>query len=90
VISTAEIYIQIIIIIMMMMMIIITIIIIIIAVAQWLGHYVTSRNVAGSRPDSVNIFLLIYPILAAALDPGVYSVSNRTEYQKQKNNISVQ
>jgi hypothetical protein len=27
----------------------------------------------------------IYLILPAALDPGVYSASNRTEYQKQKN-----
>jgi hypothetical protein len=30
----------------------------------------------------------IYPVLAAALGPGVYSDSNRNEYQKQKNNIS--
>jgi hypothetical protein len=30
----------------------------------------------------------IYLILPAALDPGVYSASNRNEYQKQKNNIS--
>jgi hypothetical protein len=27
----------------------------------------------------------IYLTLPAALDPGVYSVSNRNEYQKQKN-----
>jgi hypothetical protein len=29
-----------------------------------------------------------YPILPATLGPGVYSVSNRNEYQKQKNNVS--
>jgi hypothetical protein len=28
--------------------------------------------------------ILVYLILPAALDPGVYSVSNRNEYQKQK------
>jgi hypothetical protein len=31
------------------------------------------------------IFFLIYLILPAALTPGVYSASNRNEYQKQKN-----
>jgi hypothetical protein len=30
----------------------------------------------------------IYSILLAALGPGVYSASNRNEYQKQKNNVS--
>jgi hypothetical protein len=30
----------------------------------------------------------IYLILPAALGPGVYSASNRNEYQKQKNNVS--
>jgi hypothetical protein len=30
----------------------------------------------------------IYLILSAALGPGVYSASNRNEYQKQKNNVS--
>jgi hypothetical protein len=29
----------------------------------------------------------IYLILLAALGPGVYSASNRNEYQKQKNNV---
>jgi hypothetical protein len=41
----------------------------------------------GSRADEVNEFS-IYVILSAALGPGVYSASNRNEYQKQKNNIS--
>jgi hypothetical protein len=31
-------------------------------------------------------FFLIYLILPAALGPGVYSASNRNEYQKHKNN----
>jgi hypothetical protein len=30
----------------------------------------------------------MYLILTAALDPGVYSASNRNEYQKQKINVS--
>jgi hypothetical protein len=30
----------------------------------------------------------IYLILPAALGPGVYSASNRNEYQKQKNSVS--
>jgi hypothetical protein len=29
----------------------------------------------------------IYLILPAALGPGVYSASNRNEYQKQRNNV---
>jgi hypothetical protein len=33
-------------------------------------------------------FLLMYLILSAALGPGVYSASNRNEYQKQKNYVS--
>jgi hypothetical protein len=36
---------------------------------NWLKHYVTSRKVAGSRPDEVNEFFLIYVILPAA--PGL-------------------
>jgi hypothetical protein len=31
---------------------------------------------------------LIYLILPATLGPGVYSASNRNEYQKQKDNVS--
>jgi hypothetical protein len=31
---------------------------------------------------------LIYVILLATLGPGVYSASNRDEYQKQKNTVS--
>jgi hypothetical protein len=36
------------------------------------------------------IFFLIYLIFPAALEPGVHSASDRNEYQKQKNNISVE
>jgi hypothetical protein len=52
------------------------------AVAQWLRHYDTKRKVAGSIPDKANFE--IYLILPAALGPGVYSASNRNEYQKHK------
>jgi hypothetical protein len=31
-----------------------------------------------------------YVILPVALGPEVYSASNRNEYQKQKNNVSVE
>jgi hypothetical protein len=34
----------------------------------------------------MNEFFSIYLILSAVLDPGVYSASDRSEYQKQKNN----
>jgi hypothetical protein len=42
----------------------------------------------GSIPGEVIFFFLIYLILPAALGPGVYSASNRNEYQKHKNNVS--
>jgi hypothetical protein len=32
----------------------------------------------------VEVFFSVYLILAAALSPGVYSASNKNEYQKQK------
>jgi hypothetical protein len=35
----------------------------------------------------VRDFFLIYIILPAALGPGIYSASNRNEYQKQKSNV---
>jgi hypothetical protein len=44
----------------------------------------TNRKVAGSIPDEVNFS--IYLTLPAVLGPGVYSASNRNEYQKHKNN----
>jgi hypothetical protein len=45
-------------------------------------------KVVGSRPDELYDFFSIYPILPDALDSEVYSVSNRNEYQKLKNNVS--
>jgi hypothetical protein len=36
----------------------------------------------------VTEFFSIYLILPAALGPGVYSASDRNEYQKQKNKVS--
>jgi hypothetical protein len=36
------------------------------------------------------IFFSIYLILPAALGPGVYSASNRDEYQKHENNVLVE
>jgi hypothetical protein len=35
--------------------------------------------------DVIELIFSIYLILPAALGPGIYSVSNRNEYQKQKN-----
>jgi hypothetical protein len=48
------------------------------------GHYATNRKVAGSIPDELNFS--IYLIFPVAPGPGVYSASNRNEYQKHKNN----
>jgi hypothetical protein len=40
------------------------------------------------RPDEVSDFFLIYLLLPVTLGPEVYSASNRSEYQKQKKNVS--
>jgi hypothetical protein len=48
--------------------------------------YATNWKVAGSIPDE--LIFLIYLIIPAALGSGVYSASNRNEYQKHKNNVS--
>jgi hypothetical protein len=53
----------------------------------WLRHYITSWKVAGSRPDELIEYFSIYLILPAGLGPGVYSASNRNEYQKHKNDV---
>jgi hypothetical protein len=53
-------------------------------VALWLRQYATSPKVASSRPDEVNDVFPIYLNFPAALGPGVYSASNRNEYQRQK------
>jgi hypothetical protein len=44
-----------------------------------------SWKVTGSRSVEVNEFFAIYRILPATLSLGVYSATNRNEYQKQKN-----
>jgi hypothetical protein len=47
----------------------------------------TMLQVGVSRPDEViDRFILL--ILPAALGPGVYSASNRNEYQKQGKKVS--
>jgi hypothetical protein len=40
------------------------------------------------RGEEVNEFVSVYPILPATICPGVYSASNRNEYQKKENNVS--
>jgi hypothetical protein len=60
------------------------------SVAWWLRRYATSRKVAGLRTDEVITFFSIYLILPASLGAGIYSASNRNEYQKQKNDVSVE
>jgi hypothetical protein len=57
-------------------------------VTYWLRHYARSWKVTGLRTNEVNEVFLIYLTLPAALGAGVYSASNRNEYQKQKNNVS--
>jgi hypothetical protein len=44
--------------------------------------HATSQKVAGSNTDEVIGFFSIDLILSAALGPGVYSASNRNEYQE--------
>jgi hypothetical protein len=48
-----------------------------------LRHNVTSWKVLGLSPDEV-IEFVSFPILPAALGPGVSAASDRNEYQKQK------
>jgi hypothetical protein len=50
--------------------------------------YPTSRKVAGLRPNEMNEFFSMYIIILTTLGPGVYSASNRNQYQKQKNYVS--
>jgi hypothetical protein len=55
----------------------------------YLPNYDTSREVAVWSLDQVKAFFSIYIIRPAAQDPGVYLASNRNEYQKQKNKVSL-
>jgi hypothetical protein len=59
-------------------------------VSPSIRNFATGRKVAASIPNKVNYFFSIYLILPAALGSGVHSASNRNEYQKQKNNVSVE
>jgi hypothetical protein len=43
---------------------------------------------SGLRSDEVNEFFSSYLFLPATLGPGIYSASNRSDYQKQKNYVS--
>jgi hypothetical protein len=52
---------------------------------SWLRHCATSRKFAGSRPDELKDFFLIYLTLPATLGPVVYTATNRNEYQKKAN-----
>jgi hypothetical protein len=38
--------------------------------------------------EDVNEFSSVYLIFPAALGPGVYSASNRSEYQNENNNVA--
>jgi hypothetical protein len=55
-------------------------------------HYVplisTAPDLLMACLTMVSLCLTMYPILPAALGPGVYSACNRNEYQKQKKKVS--
>jgi hypothetical protein len=51
----------------------------------FIGAY---QKVAGCRPDEVKQFVSLYLILLASIGHRVHSASKRSEYQKQKNNVS--
>jgi hypothetical protein len=53
--------------------------------SQISNYYAANWKVAGSRRERNNWVFPSCLILSAALGPGVYSASNRNEYQKQKN-----
>ena len=50
--------------------------------AQWLRCCATNRKVAGSIPASINEFFIDIKSFRSHYGPGVYSASNRTEYQE--------
>jgi hypothetical protein len=55
------------------------------AVETWLRHY---ANVRAFETRWIKLFLTICLILPVALGHGVYSASNRNEYQRHKNTAS--
>jgi len=52
------------------------------AVAQWLRCCAPNRNVAGSIPADVSEFFINIKSFRSRYGPGVYSASNRNEYQE--------
>jgi hypothetical protein len=60
--------------------------VVMLAVAQWLKHYATSWDFAGSRPDEVILFLDLSNSSSHTRPWGLLT-SDRNEYQKQKNNV---
>jgi len=52
------------------------------AVAQWLRCCATNRKVAGSIPDGVIGIIHFHNHFRSHYGPGVYSASNRNEYQE--------
>jgi hypothetical protein len=56
------------------------------AAAQWLRYYKPEGH--GFKTWWSNWILLIYLIFPATLGPGLYSASNRNEYQRQQKNVS--
>jgi hypothetical protein len=52
---------------------------------QWYSFLLAAEKTPG--PCAVNGFSIDL-ILPAVLGPGVYSASNRNEYQKERNNLS--
>jgi hypothetical protein len=61
------------------------------AISYWLRFCAINRKVAGSRPYEVNEF----PFFNVPNPPGFtrpwgHSASNRNEYQKEKNNVSLE
>jgi hypothetical protein len=58
------------------------------AVAYWLRHYATNRQVAGSIPDGV-IGIFQWQPFPPHYGPGVDSASNRNEYQVYLRRVKV-
>ena len=52
------------------------------AVAQWLRRCATNRKVAGSITAGVSGFFIDVKSFRSHYGPGVYSASNRNEYQE--------
>jgi hypothetical protein len=55
------------------------------SLAYWLKRYATIRKVAGLIPDKVIEFIEFTWSFQPHHGPGVYSASNRYEYEEKKN-----